>query len=313
MQVGSALVVSRALVETIDPVPMAFLRYAIGALILVPAALAARSSLQVQRCDLVPIALCGIVQFGLLIVLLNASLRMLPSAPAALIFATMPLIALVIGIVVGQERWNRRRGVAILVAILGLALALGPDARGLGGGRLGGELLALAAATCGAASSVAVRPYVRRYGALPVSGVAMVASVAFLGGWAALTGEQGAVDAGGRDLAGVVFLGVGSGLGYLLWLWAIARSTASHVAVFLSLSPATALVLGWLAPGESLTSTMIAGLLVTVVGLWLSATVNPGEPLARQSGEGPGSPWTRCARGVQRGGSRRHPAQARRR
>jgi drug/metabolite transporter (DMT)-like permease len=290
VQVGSALVVSRALVETIDPVPLAFLRYAIGTLILVPAALAARSSLHVQRRDLIPIALCGIVQFGLLIVLLNASLRMLPSAPAALIFATMPLIALIIGIVVGQERWNRRRGAAILAAIVGLALALGPDARGLGGDRLGGELLAVAAATCGAASSVAVRPYVRRYGALPVSGVAMLASVAFLGCWAALTGELGAVDVRGRDLAGVVFLGVASGVGYLLWLWAIARSTASHVAVFLSLSPVTALVLGWLALGESLTTTMIAGLLLTLGALWLSATVNPGEPLARQPGRRRPSP-----------------------
>jgi drug/metabolite transporter (DMT)-like permease len=76
---------------------------------------------------------------------------------------------------------------------------------------------------------------------------------------------------GARGLALVAAIGLSSGIGYALWLWALANTTATRVSMFLALSPITALVLGALWLGEPLPWSAAAGLLLVLAGLWLSA------------------------------------------
>ena len=71
--------------------------------------------------------------------------------------------------------------------------------------------------------------------------------------------------------AAIVFIGLSSGGGYVLWLWALANASATRVTVFLSLSPITAAALGWLLLAEPISTTMIAGLVCVAAGLWLAA------------------------------------------
>ena len=73
---------------------MPFLRYAIGVCCLLPAVLFSTRVRFAPR-DVLPIALLGITQFGILIALLNYGLRFIPSGRAALIFATFPLLTMV--------------------------------------------------------------------------------------------------------------------------------------------------------------------------------------------------------------------------
>jgi len=91
------MVATRFVVDQTGPASLALLRYAIGVLVLLPAVLVAAR-------DVAPIALLGIVQFGILIALLNYGLRFVPSARAALIFATLPLLTMVVAAALGQER-----------------------------------------------------------------------------------------------------------------------------------------------------------------------------------------------------------------
>jgi drug/metabolite transporter (DMT)-like permease len=81
VQVGAATVASRFALGEIDPASLAMLRYAIGFLCLVPALIAAPRASFARR-DLAPIAVLGIVQFGVLIWLLNYGLRFIPSGRA---------------------------------------------------------------------------------------------------------------------------------------------------------------------------------------------------------------------------------------
>lgn len=68
----------------------------------------------------------------------------------------------------------------------------------------------------------------------------------------------------------VIFIGLSSGGGYLLWLWALKHTTPTKVTVFLSLSPVTAALLGWLLLGEEMTAGILIGLAAVMVGLWLA-------------------------------------------
>src|SRR5207302_5388271 len=84
VQVGSAMVATRFVADQTGPASLALLRYVIGVCCLMPPMLLARHRVRFAARDLAP----RITQFGILIALLNYGLRSIPSARAALIFAT---------------------------------------------------------------------------------------------------------------------------------------------------------------------------------------------------------------------------------
>jgi drug/metabolite transporter (DMT)-like permease len=220
---------------------------------------------------LAPIGLLGIGQFGVLIVLLNVGLRTVPSARAAVIFATLPLLTLVLAAWLGQERLGPLKILSVLLSIVSVAVALGgPALFSATTFDWPGVLAVFGSAVCGAVCSVLYRPYLRRYPALPVSALAMLAAVAFL---AVLAVPEGVVAAlprlGLSAWAAVVFIGLSSGLGYFLWLWALGQISATRVTVFLALSPITASLLGAVWLGEALSIWSAVGVLGVAVSLWL--------------------------------------------
>lgn len=273
VQVGAAMVATRAVVGQTGPASLALLRYAVGALCLLPVVLATAPRVRFAARDLVPIALLGVVQFGVLVALLNWGLTRVPAGRAALIFASFPLLTMLVAALLGRERLTRRRSLGVLLTLAGVGLALGEGAIQPGTGQgWAGEAAVLAAAFCGAVCNVLYRPYLDRYPALPVGALAMLASVAalavpagvgegFFAAWPRLTP--------GAWLA-VVFIGASSAIGYALWLWALRRASPTRVAVFLSLSPVTALLLGAAMLGENVSILCLAGLVCLAAGLWLT-------------------------------------------
>ncbi|HEU5087254.1 MAG TPA: DMT family transporter, partial [Roseiflexaceae bacterium] len=214
--VGAAIVATRSVADQASPAALAFLRYAIGlACLAPPLALVHNGRGLIARGDRVPIALLGIAQFALVIVLLNWALQRIPSARAALIFATSPLLTLLFGAVLRAERMTPPKVAGALLSVVGVGLALGEKALGAGAGGWAGELAALGSAASAALCSVLYRPYLRRYPALTVSTYAMFASVAFLGVWAAAEGFFVSIPR--FSVAGwlaIVFIGLNSGVGY---------------------------------------------------------------------------------------------------
>jgi drug/metabolite transporter (DMT)-like permease len=270
--VGSAMVATRVVVHEIGPASLALLRYAIGFCCLLPAALLS-TRVRFARRDVLPIALLGITQFGILIALLNYGLAFIPSARAALIFATLPLLTMMLSAALGRERLTLAKSAGVLLTVVGVGLALGEKAlaRGTGGQEWLGELAVFASALSGAVCSVLYRPYLRKYPTLPVSAFAMLASVAFLAVLALREGFFGALPHfTTTGWLAVLFIGVNSGVGYFLWLWALNHAPATQVTVFLSLSPVTAAALGALFLAEPVSAGALLALVCVAGGLWLA-------------------------------------------
>ena len=273
IQVGSAMVATRLVVDQAGPASLALLRYALGVCCLVPVVLLSRSRARFAPRDLVPIALLGITQFGILIALLNYGLRSVPSARAALIFATFPLLTSLVAAALGRERLTLAKLTGVLLTILGVGLALGDKTlqRGLAGEAWVGELAVFASAVCGAVCSVLYRPYLEKYPTLPVSAFAMLASVVFLVPLAAGEGFFAArPDFTPVGWTAVAFIGLGSGGGYYLWLWALNHATPTQVTAFLALSPVTAAALGAWLLGEPVSPLAVLGLVSVAGGLALA-------------------------------------------
>lgn len=279
IQVGAAIVATRFVIGETAPASLALLRYAIGVLCLVPP-LALAGRVRIAPRDLLPIGLLGIVQFGVLIALLNYGLSLIPSARAALLFATFPLLTIVVGVAFGAERPTVAKTAGVLLTIAGVALAIGEKGVAAGGAHEPlGDAAVLASALAGAVCSVLYRPYLRRYPTLPVSALAMLAAVAFL---AVLAAPEGFYDAaprfGASGWLAVIFIGVSSGVGYYLWLWALAHATPTRVTVFLGLSPITAAALGAWLLGEPVSAKLAAGVACVLAGLWIAHRGPASEP-----------------------------------
>jgi len=286
--VGAAIVATRFVVAQTGPASLALLRYTIGFCCLLPPVLLAARVRFAPR-DLVPIALLGITQFGILIALLNFGLQFIPSGRAALIFATFPLLTMLFAAALGREQLTAAKSLGVLLTIAGVGFALGEKAIQWGATRGWlGELAVLASALSGAVCSVLYRPYLRRYPTLAVSAFAMLASVGFL---AVLAAREGFFRAWPHFTTcgwlAVVFIGLNSGVGYYLWLWALGHTTPTRVTVFLALSPLTAAGLGAWLLAEEVSALLLMGLACVVLGLWLAHRpgAEPAEPRAARPEE----------------------------
>ncbi len=272
VQVGAAIVATRYVVHDIGPFSLALLRYAIGLLCIFPFVLM-HGRVRFLRRDLFAVLALGIVQFAILIVLLNLGLQFISSTRAALLFATMPLITMMVAAMLGREPLTGRKSAGVALTIAGVAAALGENLLvGGGPGEWIGVLAVLASALCGALCSVFYRPYLARYPTLPLAALAMLASVVFLAFAASMEGifaQPPQLSATGW--AAVAFIGMASGAGYMLWLWALKHASPTRVTVFLSLSPLTAALLGIGLLGESLTPGILLGILGVAGGLWVAA------------------------------------------
>jgi drug/metabolite transporter (DMT)-like permease len=282
IQVGAAMVGTRLVVDQAGPASLALLRYCIAVCCLLPAVVLSRSRVRFAPRDLVPIALLGMTQFGILIALLNYGLRSVPSARAALIFATFPLLTSLVAAALGRERLTPAKMTGVLLTILGVGLALGEKtlSRGAGDPIWLGELAVFASALSGAVCSVLYRPYLERYPTLPVSAFAMLASVAFLTPLAA--GEGLFASWPGFTPGGwlaVVFIGFSSGGGYYLWLWALSHAPPTQVTAFLALSPVTAAALGVWLLGEPVSLPAVLGLVSVGAGLALAHVQTRGTSM----------------------------------
>ena len=275
--VGSVIVATRFVIYQSSPVSLSLLRYTIGFCCLLPPILWARQ-MRFEPRDLLPIGLLGTLQFGVVVCLLNFALQYISSARAALIFSAFPLLTMIFSAALGRERITWAKCLGVLLSVAGVGFALGEKAfqpSALGQGWVG-ELAVLASATSGAACSVLYRPYLRKYPTLPLSGLAMLASIIFLGVLAAREGFFSAVPhftAAGWGAVG--FIGIASGVGYYLWLWALNHTTPTNVTVFLALSPITATLLGALFLSEKITGVIVLSLVCVASGLWIALWQTP--------------------------------------
>ena len=283
VQVGTALVASQAVVTETGAGALGLARYAIASLVVAPVALAARGE-AVQRRDLLPLVLIGIGQFGVLIALLNLAVVHASSAQVALVFATLPLATVAVAWALERQHVDGRAIAAIVVSVAGVGVLLGGDAwagdlpartmRGLG-------CAALATLT-GAVCSVLYRPYLRRYGVARVSAVAMVASLPALALLAGIEGAPLPVTLWPRStVALVVAIGLSSGVGYLLWLYALQRVSAGVATAFLALSPVTAVVVSAVALDTPPSPALAVASVLVVASLAMLAVhrnPDPGAP-----------------------------------
>lgn len=270
--VGAAMVATRFVITQTEPASLALLRYAIGTLGLIIPLLMIRRVTFARR-DLLPIALLGIGQFGILVALLNYGLQYIGSGLGAVLFATFSTLTMALAAALRLETLTitKMAGVVLTTAGVGFAVSDSIVLPDTGGNNFMGVIAVLASALTGAICTVFYRPYLVKYPPLQVSVYAMLASVLFL--LLPAAGEGFFTVLPDFTLGGwlaVLFIGLASSLGYYTLLLALKHASPSRVAMFLALGPVTATAFGAGLLNEPITPLFLLGLAAVVTGLWVA-------------------------------------------
>lgn len=280
---GASVVATRFVVKQTQPVSLAFMRYLIASVCLLPVLWQLRRTPPTRR-DLISIAALGVVFFGVFPWSFSASLTYSPSSRVAVEMATMPLLTLLISRLRGYDRITTLKLIGQLLAFGGLFIALRPsaDAAAPPPNVWIGDLLTFVTALCGAIYNVFSRPLLKRYPPLHVTTLSMFAGLLFLAPIAGANGVFLHVPAFTPGAwAALLFLGIlGGAFGFALWIWALQRSTPSRVAVFIAINPITAITLGAILLHEPVTFRFLIGLAGVIAGIIL-ANWRPAAEVAR--------------------------------
>jgi drug/metabolite transporter (DMT)-like permease len=270
---GSAAAVTRYLAGNVDPITLAILRWGIGFVVVLPAALLMRAKFP-PRSDWLAVAALGICFFGLFFILYNIAVGYTTAARAALALSTLPLQTMIVGALLGIEPLTARKTTGVAIAMLGVFAALASGLHAAPPGAWRGEAIMTGAALCMAFYNVWSRPFMVRSSALGFLCVGMGAGAAALILAGVATGRIAVLaDFNAAQWTAGIYLGVGGGaLAFILWVMALQRTTPTLVANTMTVNPIAAGLLATQLVGEPVTVNLVAGLIAVFAGIWIATS-----------------------------------------
>ena len=135
----------------------------------------------------------------------------------------------------------------------------------------------LTATFCMSLYNVWSRPFIARSDPLAFLTAGMGAAALCLLVWALLIhGFDAATHFGTAQWLAVAYLGVvGSAGAFILWVFALARTSPTKAAVTITVNPVFASIVGALAIGEGIGLNLVAGLVAVAVGIWIATASTP--------------------------------------
>jgi len=265
---GLSVGVTRFVVGATDPITLGAFRFGIGAALLLPFALRQRHRWP-DGPALVPVAALGLLYFALFPILFNASLIYTTAARGSLALSTLPVLTMLVGAFLRAEPLTLRKSTGVALATIGVAIALLTNLGTAPAGAWRGDLLMVAAAFCMAFYSVWSRPLALAYGTIVYTTLAMatgglaLAGIAWAHGGFAVTA---AFDTTQWSL--VAFLGgFGGAMKFMLWSYALERTTPTRVAISVTVNPIASAIFGAYALNEPITINLVVGLVIVAVGI----------------------------------------------
>jgi drug/metabolite transporter (DMT)-like permease len=275
---GMAAAVTRFALGASDPVTLAVFRFGLGFLLLLPLALALRVQWPRGR-DWLAVAALGVMFYGAFFVVYGEALVYTTAARGSLAVSTLPLLTMIVAALLGREALTRRKSLGVILAIGGVAIALGAGLSGAPAQAWRGDLIMLTGMLAMALYNVLSRPLMSRSSALGYA----AAGMGFGSGFNALAAWHGGGFArvpsfGAAEWLAALYLGaLGGALAFYLWVYALQRTTPTRVANTITVSPIAAALLAAVLLGESIGAGLVIGVAAVAAGIWIASTEATGK------------------------------------
>ena len=278
---GGAAVATRYLADAADPITLAAIRFGGGVLCVLPLVM----MLPVRwppRQDWPAVAGLGFLFFAVFFIFYNMAFGLTTVARGALALATLPLITMVIAALLGVEALSARKTAGVLVAMLGVTVALASGLRDAPADAWRGDLIMGGAAVCAALYNVFSRTYINRSSALGFLTAGMAVGGGVLVGFAVLSGgiTQTARFNVGQTWAALYLAAGGGALNFFLWVLALQRASPTRVTNTMAVVPLVGGLLAASLLAEPITFNLAIGLVAVVAGIWLATMEGSVSPTA---------------------------------
>ena len=267
---ASAFVAIRFADRELSAGALALGRLLVGSAALGILVLARRAPLPGRR-ELAGIVVCGVLWFGVHNVALNAAEQRVDAGTAAMLVNVGPILIAILAGVILHEGFPPRLLAGCLVSFAG-AVVIGVATSSHGLQDSWGAVLCLIAAAAYAGGVVAQKPVLRHASPLSVTWLACtIGAISCLPYAGSLV--HGIGHAGGATIAWMVYLGVApTALGFVLWAYALARTTAGRMGSTTYLVPPLALLFGLAFLGEVPPALVFPGGALCLAGVALART-----------------------------------------
>src|SRR5262249_43511312 len=177
--------------------------------------------------------------------------------------STLRLMTMLGGAAFGVEALDSRKGIGVVIAMAGAAVALVTGLADAPAGAWRGDLIMIAATLVMALFNVWSRPFIIRSSPFAYVTPRMGVGAACLGAGAAWSdGYGGVASFHGPQWVAVVYLGVfGGAAAFFLWVFALEVTTPTRTAITMTINPVFASAVGALTLGEPIGINLVVGLL----------------------------------------------------
>jgi len=214
----------------------------------------------------------GAVGFTASYALIYPALKETPAGTTMVLVALTPLMTFGLAIVQRQERFRMQGLLGALVALAGVAVVFADQISAAV--PIGSLLLVVLGAACIAESGV-IGKWIPKSDPVGTNAIAMLTGGGLLLGLSILTAEPWTIPTQAATWASVGYLVVfGSVVMFALYLFTLARWTASAVSYVTLLMPLVTVPLAAILIGERITPSLVIGGGIVLVGVYLGAFVN---------------------------------------
>ncbi len=266
---ASVEVASKPLMGTVDPLVLTFWRFVCGILVLGIVMLFKRRKVNLSAGNILVLALMGILNTFMSMSFLQLAVKHDSAARAATVFCSNPVFVLIFAAILGWEKFSRKRGLGLILAISGLVLVTGLHTLTIDTG----TLYALAASITFAIYILLGRKASLNCDPVTVNVISFAFGLAALAIWLTVSGVSLSPAPLKSEIPSFLFLGIGvSGLGYVTFHTAIRKLGAGNASVIFLLKPAVATVLAIVFIGETVSLHFVIGLFLAGAGSYLVAS-----------------------------------------
>ena len=267
---GGSFFFNGVVLRELPPFTVVFLRVALAAILLLPLLLVYRIRFPANLSGWKPFVVVALFNNVLPFSLIVIGQTYIPSGLASILNATTPLFTTLVMAAAGDEKLHARRVAGVVTGLIGVAILEGQDL-GFNTGQGVGILLCLAAALSYGLSALFARRQLSDSPPLATATFQLLASSLMMIPVTAVFERPWRLPMPGAAtwFAMVGLAAFSTALAYIVFFQILRRSGSTNVMLVTLLIPVTAILLGYLVLGESVSLREISGALVIASALLL--------------------------------------------
>lgn len=261
---GTQYVMSKIALETIPPVTLLLVRYAVA----VPTLfilLKLRGKLKpVKRGDMKIVAAIGFTGYFASFCVQMLGIDRLSGSVSSLLGAMNPVFIPILAALFLKERLTAAKVACVAVSMVGVTVIVGVS----GTADPVGVVLMLLATFLWSSASIIIRKIAPHYDPMQVAMMAILCAMPLTGAWSALELQTHAASFPMRTVLAALFMGtIGTAAPHSLWNYCLSKMDASFCSMFYPLQPLVSATLGVMLLGEQITANYLIGAAIICCGI----------------------------------------------